>query len=47
MIILSLVTKIYNLLNKIDEVSKRKGKITFKNFKDEYISEIKKILFYK
>ena len=30
--------EIYNLLNKIDEVSKRKGKITFKNFKDEYIS---------
>ena len=34
--------EIYNLLNKTDEVSKRKGKITFKNFKDEYISEIKK-----
>ena len=35
-------TEIYNLINKIHEVSKREGKITLKDFKDEYISEIKR-----
>ena len=35
-------TEIYNLINKIHEVSERKGKITLKDFKDEYISEIKR-----
>ena len=34
--------EIYNHLNKTDEVSKRKGKITFKNFKDEYIQKVPK-----
>ena len=35
-------TEIYNLINNIDEVPERKGKIRFKDFKDEYILEIKK-----
>ena len=35
-------TEIYNLINKIHEVSEREGKITLKDFKDEYISEIKR-----
>ena len=35
-------TEIYNLMHRIHEVSERKGKITFRDFKDEYISEIKK-----
>ena len=35
-------TEIYNLIDRVQKVSKRKGKITFRDFKDEYISEIKK-----
>ena len=35
-------TEIYSLIDRVHEVSERKGKITFKDFKDEYISEIKK-----
>ena len=35
-------TEIYNLMNNIEEVPERKGKIRFKDFKDEYILEIKK-----
>ena len=35
-------TEIYNLIDKFHKVSKPKGKITLKDFKDEYISEIKK-----
>ena len=35
-------TEIYNLIDKVQKVSKRKGKITLRDFKDEYISEIKK-----
>ena len=35
-------TEIYNLINNIDEVPERKGKIRFKDFKDDYILEIKK-----
>ena len=35
-------TEIYNLIDKFQKVSKPKGKITLKDFKDEYISEIKK-----
>ena len=35
-------TEIYNLIDKVHKVSERKGKITFRDFKDEYISEIKK-----
>ena len=35
-------TEIYNLINNIDEVPERKGKIRFIDFKDEYILEIKK-----
>jgi len=34
-------TEIYNLIDKVHKVSERKGKITFRDFKDEYISEIK------
>ena len=35
-------TEIYNLINNIDEVPERTGKIRFKDFKDDYILEIKK-----
>jgi len=35
-------TEIYNLIDKVQKVSKPKGKITLRDFKDEYISEIKK-----
>ena len=35
-------TEIYNLIDKVHKVSKRKGKITLRDFKNEYISEIKK-----
>ena len=35
-------TEVYNLIDKLHKVSKRKGKITLRDFKDEYISEIKK-----
>ena len=35
-------TEIYNLIDRVQKVSKRKGKISFRDFKDEYISEIKK-----
>ncbi len=35
-------TEIYNLMNNIEEAPERKGKIRFKDFKDEYILEIKK-----
>jgi len=34
-------TEIYNLIDKVHKVSKPKGKITLRDFKDEYISEIK------
>ena len=34
--------EIYNLINQNQDVSKNKGKITTKDFKEEYISEIKK-----
>ena len=35
-------TEIYNLIDKVHKASERKGKITFRDFKEEYISEIKK-----
>ena len=35
-------TEVYNLIDKVHKVSKRKGKITLRDFKNEYISEIKK-----
>ena len=35
-------TEIYNLIDRVHEASERKGKITFRDFKEEYISEIKK-----
>ena len=35
-------TEIYNLIDRVHKVSERKGKITFKDFKEEYIAEIKK-----
>ena len=35
-------TEIYNLINNISKVSEHKGKIIYRDFKDEYISEIKK-----
>ena len=35
-------TEIYNLIDRVHKASKRKGKITFRDFKEEYISEIKK-----
>ena len=35
-------TEIYNLIDRVHKASERKGKITFRDFKEEYISEIKK-----
>ena len=35
-------TEIYNLIDRVHKDSERKGKITFRDFKEEYISEIKK-----
>ena len=35
-------TEIYNLINNTTKVSDHKGKIIYRDFKDEYISEIKK-----
>ena len=35
-------TEIYNLINNTTKVSNHKGKIIYRDFKDEYISEIKK-----
>ena len=35
-------TEIYNLINNTTKVSEHKGKIIYRDFKDEYISEIKK-----
>ena len=35
-------TEIYNLIDKVHKAYERKGKITFRDFKEEYISEIKK-----
>ena len=35
-------TEIYNLINNTTKVSEYKGKIIYRDFKDEYISEIKK-----
>jgi len=35
-------TEIYNLINSTTKVSKHKGKIIYRDFKDKYISEIKK-----
>ena len=40
-------TEIYNLIDNTEEFSERKGKIIFKDFKDEYISEIKKNIILK
>ena len=40
-------TEIYNLIDRVHKVSKRKGKITLRDFKDEYISEIKKNIIVK
>ena len=38
-------TEIYNLIDKVHKASERKGKITFRDFKEDYISEIKKNIF--
>ena len=35
-------TEIYNLIDRVHKASERKGKITLRDFKNEYISEIKK-----
>ena len=40
-------TEIYNLIDNTEEFSERKGQIIFKDFTDEYISEIKKNIILK